>query len=81
MRIGVPHKGEVCVITAGRRSGKKCVVLKPLDTRFVYAAYADKGSLKTRVFNLRHVQPTGETASFKDEEELLAILGARSPRL
>ncbi len=81
MRIGVPHKGEVCVIKAGRRSGKKCVVLKPLDTRFVYVAYAEKGTLKNRVFNLRHVQPTGETASFKDESELLAILSARSARL
>ncbi len=74
LRIGVPQKGEVCVITAGRRSGKKCVVLKPMDTRFVYVAYVEKGALKNRVFNLSHVQPTGKVVTFNDEKELLGLL-------
>lgn len=74
MRVELPQKGEIGEIVAGRRAGRKCVVLRPLDTRFVYVAYLDHGNLRKRVMNVNHVSLSGQLIKLESDADAYAYL-------
>jgi large subunit ribosomal protein L14e len=49
--------GRICVKTAGRDSGKKCVIVDVLDDRNVMI----DGETRRRKCNMRHLEPTQDT--------------------
>jgi large subunit ribosomal protein L14e len=53
--------GRVCVKTAGRDAGLKCVIVDKLDDNFVMI----DGATRRRKCNLRHLEPTQDMLSLK----------------
>ncbi|MBM3229340.1 50S ribosomal protein L14e [Candidatus Parvarchaeota archaeon] len=53
--------GRVCIKTAGRRSGKKAVVIKIMDRNFVQVLV--QGSKKQARCSIRHLEPTQKVLS------------------
>jgi len=53
--------GRVCVVTAGRRAGLKCVIVDVIDENFVLATGPKEVSgVKRRRFNVKHLIPLDE---------------------
>jgi len=53
--------GSICVKTAGREAGKKCVVVDVLDKNFVLITGPPSLSgVKRRKANVKHLEATGE---------------------
>ncbi len=53
--------GSICVKTAGREAGKKCVVVDVLDKNFVLVTGPPSISgVKRRRVNIKHLEATGE---------------------
>ncbi|MEM1657679.1 MAG: 50S ribosomal protein L14e [Candidatus Jordarchaeales archaeon] len=53
--------GSICVKTAGREAGKKCVVVDILDKNFVLITGPPALSgVKRRRANIKHLEATGE---------------------
>jgi len=51
--------GRICVKTAGREAGLKCVVVDILDERFALVTGPESlTGVKRRRVNIRHLQPT-----------------------
>ncbi len=47
--------GRVCVKTAGREAGRKCVIIDIIDKNFVLI---DGPKVKRRRCNIKHLEPT-----------------------
>ncbi len=57
--------GRVCLKTAGREAGEKCVVLEIIDESFVEVVGV---SVKNRRCNIRHLEPMDETIDIKSDD-------------
>ncbi|MGN1362669.1 MAG: 50S ribosomal protein L14e [Methanobrevibacter sp.] len=58
--------GRVCVKTAGREAGEKCVIVDVIDNNFVEVV---GGSVKNRRCNISHLEPTEDTVEVSDDIE------------
>lgn len=65
-------KGRVCVKTAGRDKGVKCVIMGVLDENNVEALCADRK--KRRKCNKRHLRPTEQVVDAGSDEEALKAI-------
>ena len=72
--------GRICIKTAGRESGRKCVIVDVMDKSFVVVTGPKKVSgIKRRRVNINHVAPLGETIQIKrgaSDEEVAQMLEA-----
>jgi large subunit ribosomal protein L14e len=60
--------GRVCIKTAGRESGRYCVVLKKLDDTFVMATGPKLlTGIKRRRVNIAHLKPLEHKLEIKEE--------------
>lgn len=56
--MGVIEVGRVCIKTAGREAGRKCVVVKLLDENFVVVTGPKElTGVKRRRVNVKHLVP------------------------
>jgi len=60
--------GRVCVKTAGREAGEKCVIIELIDENFVEVI---GGSVKNRRCNINHLEPLDETIEVSDDVEAI----------
>ncbi len=60
------ERGRVCVKTAGREAGRKCVILEILDDNFV-VVWGPK--VKKRRCNIDHLEPTPVKLEIREETE------------
>ncbi|GAA5818282.1 MAG: 50S ribosomal protein L14e [Methanobrevibacter sp. CfCl-M3] len=60
--------GRVCVKTAGREAGEKCVILDVVDKSFVEVVGT---SVKNRRCNINHLEPTHKTLEVSDDLEIV----------
>lgn len=60
--------GRVCVKTAGREAGEKCVILEIIDENFVEVIGE---SVKNRRCNISHLEPMTETIEVSDDIEAI----------
>ncbi|NYT18091.1 MAG: 50S ribosomal protein L14e [Methanobacteriales archaeon] len=69
--------GRVCIKTAGREAGQKCVIVEIIDEKFVEVV---GGSIKNRRCNIKHLEPTTESLELKsdDAEEIAKQLEAEA---
>ena len=58
--------GRVCVKTAGREAGEKCVIIELIDENFVEVV---GGSVKNRRCNINHLEPLEATIEVSDDIE------------
>jgi large subunit ribosomal protein L14e len=70
--------GRVCVKTAGRETGRKCIIVDVMDKSFVLVTGPKKiTGVKRRRVNINHVAPTENTIQIKrgasDEEVTKSI--------
>ncbi|MDR2966758.1 MAG: 50S ribosomal protein L14e [Methanobacteriaceae archaeon] len=56
--------GRVCVKTAGREAGEKCVIIEIIDEKFVEVIGT---SVKNRRCNIGHLEPLEETIEVSDD--------------
>src|SRR3989338_2794104 len=49
--------GRLCVKTAGREAGKKCVIVEPVDKNFLVI----DGNVRRKRCNIAHLEPLKET--------------------
>ena len=72
--------GRICIKTAGRESGRKCVIVDVMDKSFVVVTGPKKFSgIKRRRVNINHVAPLGDTIQIKrgaSDEEVAQMLEA-----
>ena len=57
--------GRVCVKTAGREAGEKCVIVDVIDEKFVEVVGS---SVKNRRCNIQHLEPVDQTLEIKSED-------------
>jgi large subunit ribosomal protein L14e len=69
--------GRVCIKTAGREAGQKCVIVEIIDEKFVEVV---GGSIKNRRCNINHLEPTTQSLELKsdDAEEIAKQLEAEA---
>ena len=69
--------GRICVKTAGREAGEKCVIIDIIDEKFVEVVGT---SIKNRKCNIKHLEPVDQTIEIKsdDVEEIKKQLEAVS---
>jgi len=60
--------GRVCVKTAGREAGEKCVIIELIDENFVEVV---GGSVKNRRCNINHLEPLEETLEVSNDVEAI----------
>lgn len=60
--------GRVCVKTAGREAGEKCVIIELIDENFVEVI---GGSVKNRRCNINHLEPLEETLDVSGDVEAI----------
>lgn len=60
--------GRVCVKTAGREAGEKCVITELIDENFVEVV---GGSVKNRRCNINHLEPLEETLDVSGDVEAI----------
>ncbi|NPA24067.1 MAG: 50S ribosomal protein L14e [Crenarchaeota archaeon] len=73
--------GRICVKTAGREAGRKCVIVDIIDQNFVLITGPRQlTGVKRRRANIRHLEPTEHKIEIpkgaSDEEVLKAIESA-----
>jgi large subunit ribosomal protein L14e len=70
--------GRICVKTAGRELGKKCVVVEMIDKNFVVITGPKEiTGVKRRRTNVRHLEPTDEKINIKkgaSDEEITGLM-------
>jgi large subunit ribosomal protein L14e len=57
--------GRVCIKTAGREAGEKCVVVDIVDEKFVEVVGV---SVKNRRCNIQHLEPVDQVLEIKSED-------------
>jgi len=60
--------GRVCVKTAGREAGEKCVIIELIDEKFVEVVGA---SVKNRRCNIGHLEPLEDIIEVSDDVEAI----------
>ncbi|RBQ23234.1 50S ribosomal protein L14e [Candidatus Methanobinarius endosymbioticus] len=60
--------GRVCIKTAGREAGEKCVITELIDENFVEVI---GGSVKNRRCNINHLEPLDETLDVSGDAETI----------
>ncbi|MDL2270317.1 50S ribosomal protein L14e [Methanobrevibacter sp. OttesenSCG-928-I08] len=60
--------GRVCVKTAGREAGEKCVIVEIIDEKFVEVVGE---SVKNRRCNISHLEPTADTIEVSGDVEAI----------
>jgi len=75
--------GRVCIKTAGREKGKKCVIVDVIDKNFVLVTGPKSlTGVKRRRANIKHLKPTEEKIKIKkgasDEAVLKALQALQS---
>ncbi|KZX10749.1 50S ribosomal protein L14e [Methanobrevibacter filiformis] len=60
--------GRVCLKTAGREAGEKCVIIEVIDESFVEVVGA---SVKNRRCNISHLEPLEQTIEVSDDIETI----------
>lgn len=69
--------GRVCIKTAGREKGKKCVIVDIIDKNFVLVTGPKSlTGVKRRRANIKHLKPTEEKIKIKKGASDEAILKA-----
>lgn len=58
--------GRVCLKTAGREAGEKCVIVEVIDENFVEVV---GGAVKNRRCNIAHLEPTEDTVEVSEDLE------------
>jgi large subunit ribosomal protein L14e len=58
--------GRVCVKTAGREAGEKCVIIELIDEKFVEVVGI---SVKNKRCNIGHLEPLEKTIEVSDDIE------------
>ncbi len=54
--------GRVCIITAGRDAGKKCIIVSPKSDSMLNV----KVGSKARTISIRHIEPTMDAVTQKE---------------
>jgi large subunit ribosomal protein L14e len=57
--------GRICVKTAGREAGEKCVIIDIIDDKFVEVVGI---SMKNRRCNIKHLEPIDQSIKIKNED-------------
>ncbi|MGC9517392.1 MAG: 50S ribosomal protein L14e [Methanomicrobiales archaeon] len=57
--------GRICVKTAGREAGEKCVIIEIIDDKFVEVIGT---SIKNRRCNINHLEPVDQVIEIKSED-------------
>ncbi len=78
--MGLIEIGRVCIKTAGREAGKKCVVVRIIDKNFVeITGPKELTGVRRRRVNIRHLLPLplkiDISEGAEDEEVLEALKG------
>ncbi|MDR3222309.1 MAG: 50S ribosomal protein L14e [Methanobrevibacter sp.] len=60
--------GRVCVKSAGREAGEKCVIVNIVDKNFVEVV---GNSVKNRRCNINHLEPIDKTLEVSDDLEIV----------
>ena len=60
--------GRVCVKTAGREAGEKCVIVELIDENFVEVLGT---SVKNRRCNINHLEPLENTIEVSNDENAI----------
>ncbi|MBS7658233.1 MAG: 50S ribosomal protein L14e [Candidatus Bathyarchaeia archaeon] len=69
--------GRVCIKTAGREKGKKCVIVDIIDKNFVLVTGPKSlTGVKRRRANIKHLKPTEEKIKIKKGASDEAVLKA-----
>ncbi|MFH0848773.1 MAG: 50S ribosomal protein L14e [archaeon] len=70
--------GRICVKTAGREAGKKCVIVDVIDKSFVLVSGPKELSgVKRRRTNVTHIEPTADHIEIKkgaEDQEIIKAL-------
>jgi len=70
--------GRICVKTAGREAGRKCVIVDIIDENFVLITGPKKVTgIKRRRANIKHIEPTDKLIKIPrgaSDEEVLKVL-------
>lgn len=64
--------GRLCIKTAGRDSGKECVIVDIVDERFVMI----DGLTRRRKCNITHLEPTEKVFNIKDNADHEEVMKA-----
>jgi large subunit ribosomal protein L14e len=69
--------GRICIKTAGREKGKKCVIVDVIDKNFVLITGPKSlTGVKRRRVNIKHLKPTEEKIKIKKGASDEAVLKA-----
>ncbi len=69
--------GRICIKTAGREKGKKCVIVDVIDKNFVLITGPKSlTGVKRRRANIKHLKPTEEKIKIKKGASDEAVLKA-----
>ncbi|MFX1518938.1 MAG: 50S ribosomal protein L14e [Promethearchaeota archaeon] len=69
--------GRICVKTAGREVGRKCVIIDIIDPNTVQiTGPKELNGVKRRRVSIRHIEPTTESIKIKRNADDEAILQA-----
>lgn len=60
--------GRVCVKTAGREAGEKCVIIELIDENFVEVLGSN---VKNRRCNILHLEPTTKSIEVSDDVDAM----------
>ncbi|ABU82437.1 50S ribosomal protein L14e [Ignicoccus hospitalis] len=69
--------GRVCVIIAGRRAGKKCVIVDLIDDKFVLVTGPKElNGVKRRRMNIKHLEPLDKKVEIEKGADDAKVLEA-----
>ncbi len=75
--MGLIEVGRVCIKTAGREAGKKCVVVKIIDKNFVeITGPKDLTGIRRRRVNVKHLLPLPLKIDIPEDAEDSEVLEA-----
>jgi len=76
--------GRICIKTAGREAGKRCVIVDIIDKNFVLITGPEsKTGVKRRRANIKHLEPTEEKIDIKKgatDDEVAALLALKDSK-
>jgi len=69
--------GRVCVVIAGRRAGRKCVIVDIIDDKFVVVTGPKElTGVRRRRMNIKHLEPLDKKVEIKKGAEDAEVLEA-----
>ncbi|RSN76194.1 MAG: 50S ribosomal protein L14e [Thermoproteota archaeon] len=75
--MGVIEVGRVCIKTAGREAGRKCVVVKLLDENFVVVTGPKElTGVKRRRVNVKHLVPLNIKIDIEEDADDKKVIEA-----